>query len=383
MIRSDARLTYAEAEHREGSPLIVEQLELAHELASELRRKRFARGALDVTTLELGFEFDEGRVVAARREGEHEAHMLVEELMILANEKVAGFLAGRGRRTLFRVHEQPEPQSIAALVTKLAALGVPTPALPDALAPSEAAALAGAISRQVATYVAQSGRGREAFPALVLRALKQARYDPRNLGHAGLASPAYCHFTSPIRRYPDLVVHRGLLAELGLESPLPDRDLDGLAAHTSVREREAASLEYLADDICLAWLLDDTLRERGWEQRFEGEITGMIGSGLFVRFGEVFEGFVPARKLPGEFFELNATGTALAGRRSGRTYSLGDTIAVRVESITRHDGRVELALAGSEPLRARGGTAAKRAAGRPAARGAAKAGGRRRKPPRR
>ncbi len=113
----------------------------------------------------------------------------------------------------------------------------------------------------------------------------------------------------------------------------------------SAREREAAELEYLADDICLAWLLDEVLLERGWDEAFAGEITGLIGSGLFARFGGVYEGFLPARRLPGEFFELNATGTALQGRRTGRSYRLGDPIAVRVESITRAEGKIELALA--------------------------------------
>src|SRR5206468_4210283 len=164
--------------------------------------------------------------------------------------------------------------------------------------------------------ISQSGRGREAFPALLLRALKQARYDPRNLGHSGLASPAYCHFTSPIRRYPDLVVHRALLRELGVgDDPVPD-DLGELAKHTSAREREAADIEYRADAICLAWLLDSELYERGWDEPFEGEIIGVIGSGLFARFGEVFEGFLPARHLSGDYFELNDLGTALVGRRA-------------------------------------------------------------------
>src|SRR6185312_4861934 len=127
------------------------------------------------------------------------------------------------------------------------------------------------------------------------------------------------------------------------DTRVPD-DLAELAEHTSSREREAAQVEYLADDICLAWLLEDRLLERGWEEAWEGEITGLIGSGLFARFGEVFEGFLPARRLPGEFFELNATGTALVGLRSGRSYRLGDSIGVRVEAIVRHEGKVELAL---------------------------------------
>ncbi len=123
-------------------------------------------------------------------------------------------------------------------------------------------------------------------------------------------------------------------------------DLSELAVETSAREREAGKLEYLADDICLAWLLEDALLERGWEEPWEGEIIGMIGSGLFIRFGDVFEGMLPARKLPGEFFELNDTGTALVGRRSGKRYRLGDPIDVRVESIVKHEGKVELALGG-------------------------------------
>src|SRR5439155_14264710 len=160
------------------------------------------------------------------------------------------------------------------------------------LSPASAPALAGEISERVTEYVRRAGRGREAFPALVLRSLKQARYHPENLGHMGLASTAYCHFTSPIRRYPDLVVHRALLRELGVsDEPLPE-DLPEVAENASVRERHASQLEYQADEICLAWLLEQRLFELGWEATFDGEITGVIVSGLFVRFGEVFEGYV-------------------------------------------------------------------------------------------
>jgi ribonuclease R len=346
VIRSDARLTYGQAERRDVPGELLDVLALNDELAQELRERRFRRGALQVQTPELAFRFDgNGGVADAWLEGEAHAHMLVEELMILANEHVASFLASRNRAALYRVHERPDPQAVVHLVAKLADLGVPTPPVPERLSPALAAGVAGEASKLVTTYVAQSGRGREAFPALVLRALKQARYDPRNLGHAGLASPAYCHFTSPIRRYPDLVVHRALVHELGLGDDLPPEDLHHLAEHASEREREAAQVEYLADEICLAWLLERRLYELGWEEAWEGEIVGMIGGGLFVRFGGVFEGLLPSRRLGGEFFELNDTATRLAGRTTGRTFRLGDPIEVRVESIARNEGKVELAAA--------------------------------------
>ena len=342
-IRSDARLTYGEAERLEGSPAVLEALALNDELSQRLRKARFARGALQVETPEVVFKFDgAGGVADATLESEPHAHVLVEELMILANEHVGAFLSSRNREALYRVHEKPEPMAIEQLLAKLADLKVPTPPAPKRMSPQQAAALAGAISERVADYIDHSGRGRWAFPSLVLRALKQARYDPRNLGHSGLASTAYCHFTSPIRRYPDLVVHRALLRELGLSDDPAPTGLEYLAEHTSEREREAGKIEYLADDICLAWLLERRLYERGWDEKWEGEISGVIGSGLFIRFGEVFEGFLPARRLHGEFFELNNLGTALAGRSTGRTYRLGDPIEVRVESIRRNEGKVEL-----------------------------------------
>ncbi len=150
--------------------------------------------------------------------------MLVEELMLLANEHVAGVPAGRNREALYRVHERPDPQAISLLLAKLTdARRADAAGAGRAVAAGRRPSSPVRSPQLVTAYVAQSGRGREAFPALVLRALKQARYDPRNLGHSGLASPAYCHFTSPIRRYPDLVVHRALLRELGLgDDPLPD-----------------------------------------------------------------------------------------------------------------------------------------------------------------
>ena len=350
-IVSRERLTYGHAQailagHERADDEVTESLRLAEEVTAALRKRRYDRGALRIETGEVTFAFDgEGGVERAWIETEPLAHMLVEELMIAANEAVAGLLAGRGREVVYRVHEQPDPQSVELLLAKLADLEVPTPPAPETLRPAAAAELAARVSTTVSRYVEQSGRGREAYPPLVLRALKQARYDPRNLGHSGLASRAYCHFTSPIRRYPDLLCHRALLRELGvLDVELPD-DLSEIAEWTSVRERDAAQAEYRADELCLAWLLERRLFEDGWESTFEGEIVGSIGSGIFVRFDGVFEGYVPARRLPGDYFELNPLGTALVGRRGGFSYRLGDPIEVRVADVRRWEGKVELAPA--------------------------------------
>ena len=362
VINSDERFSYGQVQRilKEGEehPLL-DDLRLTERLATELRKRRFDRGALRVESKEVTFVFDEeGGVERAYFEQEAHAHMLVEELMIFANEAVAELLSSRRREALYRVHERPDPQPVRLLLAKLADLGVPTPPSPDAetMSPAEAARIAAETSERVTAYVEQSGRGGEAFPSLVLRALKQAHYHPENLGHSGLASTAYCHFTSPIRRYPDLVVHRALLKELGEhDGEVAPDDLEFLAEHTSVQERAATEIEYLADEICLAWLLESELFDRGWEEPYDGEIIGVIGSGLFVRFGEVFEGYLPVRKLGGDYYEINELGTALVGRRSGRPYRLGDQLEVVVEEIRRNEGKVELRPAQGASLESKRG----------------------------
>jgi ribonuclease R len=264
--------------------------------------------------------------------------------MVAANEQVAGYLADRKLPTLYRVHERPDPQAVSALAGQLESLGVPTPPLPEHMSPQQAADAAGEISRMVAAHVRRTGRGEAALTSLVLRSLKQAYYSPRNVGHAGLQSPRYCHFTSPIRRYPDLVAHRALLASLGSDAAAPRADELGEAGeHCSAREREAMQIERDADDVCMAFLLERRLHEEGWDLPFDGEVVSLVGGGAFVRFGdEGFEGFLPARTLRGEWWELNEQATMLVGERSGRAIRLGDPVTVAVRRADPPRGRVDL-----------------------------------------
>jgi ribonuclease R len=357
LIRSDARLDYTEAhEILEGlpttrSPAVVETLRLAERVSVELRRRRFARGALEIEAHELAFELEDGRVVGARRDEEPRAHSLVEELMILANEQVAGLLARRKLPALYRVHRAPDPESILALVKRFADLGVPTAPVPEHLSDAGTAAWVSAQARVLKRYIRGRDGVGEAFWSLLLRSLDQARYLPENLGHTGLASQAYCHFTSPIRRYPDLVCHRSLLAAIGQAEALPagGNELAELAELASSTERAAADIERRADGICSASLLADVLADDR-EREHEGEITGLIGAGLFVRFSDVYEGFLPSRRLDaGDRFDPNELGTALVGRGNGKRFRIGDPIDVVVTEIDPPRGRVTLDLAGRDP----------------------------------
>jgi ribonuclease R len=350
IIRSDARLNYDQIDEvfagreRAEDPW-AQPLEVARRVSAELNDARRERGsALEVESTEPSFEFDDrGDIVAVHHDEQTESHRLIEHLMILANEQVAEYLTERKVPTLYRVHERPDPRSVESLVSKLDALDVPTPALPDEMTPQQAADAVGEISRMVAEYVRKSGRGASVFPSLVLRALKKAYYSPQNLGHAGLASPCYCHFTSPIRRYPDLVVHRGLLATLGVDDARPHMaDMDEAGAAASAAERRALGVERAAMDVCFAFLLERRLRD-DYDQEFEGEIAGLIGAGAFVRFGdEGFEGFLPRRRIRGDRWHLNETETALVGEHSGRAMRLGDSVTVQVDSVDAPRGRVDL-----------------------------------------
>jgi ribonuclease R len=366
-IRSDARLDYDELDvifsaRAEAPETVAEPLAVAREAAAALGERRGAT-SLDVESFEPEFRFDSrGNVVGAHGVAQTESHQLIERLMILANEQVAQLLERKRVPAIYRVHARPDPPRIERLIAQLHGLGIPTPPLRGTPAPGEAAQLAADASRLVAREAARRGHGRDAYTSLVLRSLKQAQYSERNSGHAGLGSAAYCHFTSPIRRYPDLVVHRALLATLGEGEPAPSAaEVREAAQHCSERERESMRIERRADDICAAFLLERELGERSAAASsafapdsvvnaalaFEGEVSGLIRAGAFVAFrgelGDVYEGFLPARLIGGaERYELNESETALVGQESRRGLRLGDPVSVQVSGVEATRGRVDL-----------------------------------------
>src|SRR3954447_24451782 len=324
-IRSDERLDYDRVDRIfAGAEPALEPwagpLVVAREAAAALQAERDAHGALAIESAEPEFAFDRrGHVTGSEASEQTESHRLIEHLMIAANQEVARLLSDRGVPALFRVHERPDGASVEHLVGALSSLGVPTPPVPGSMTPQQAAEVVAACSHLVDQHVRRTGHGRAGLTTLLLRSLKQARYDPQDLGHAGLGLEHYCHFTSPIRRYPDLVCHRAVLSVVGGgEEAHRAGTLEEAAMWTSARERDAMSIERQSDAIARCFLLERELFESGFDLEFDGEVTGVIGAGAFVRFGEGQEGMVPVRRLRGDWWELNEQGTILAGTESGR-----------------------------------------------------------------
>ncbi|HEX5851595.1 MAG TPA: RNB domain-containing ribonuclease [Solirubrobacteraceae bacterium] len=356
LIRSDARLDYERVDRvfaggESAAEPWGEPLRVARAVAAELERKRERGGALVVDSVEPEFSFDEhGNVSEIVGRVQTESHRLIEHLMIAANEAVAGLFAKRGLPCLFRVHERPQPERVERLADQLASLEVPTPALPENMSSTQAAELIGEMSKRVDAHVRRTGSGRMALSSLVLRSLKQAYYSPTNLGHAGLRSATYCHFTSPIRRYPDLVCHRALLSAVGGGEREPrSGEMAELGAWCSERERDAMIVERDSDDVARCFALERVLFDGGSEQVFTGEVTGLISAGAFIAF-EDYEGMLPVRHMSGpdgrEWWELNEQGTILHGERTGSTLRLADRIEVRVARVDSVRGRVDLLPAG-------------------------------------
>jgi len=367
-IRSDVRLDYDQLDvifaGKERAPEhVADAIGTARAAAAAIAARSAGRG-LEVSGSEPEFTFTpEGDVAGAHALEQTESHRLIEKLMILTNEQVALLLERKGVPSLYRVHEQPDPARVRVLIDQLASLGIATPALAENAGPTEAGAAAVEASKLVAAETKRRGHGASSLSSLVLRSLKPARYSPDNQGHAGLGSPAYAHFTSPIRRYPDLIAHRALLSVVegaGGEPAPTVHEVAAAAEHCSDKERDSMRIERDADDVCASFLLQRELYERGSGTVFEGEVSGVISAGAFIQFrgehADVYEGFFPARRMPGERFEINDVESALVGMRTGKQVGIGDAIEIKVESVEAPRGRVDLIPAEEKQPREKGST---------------------------
>ncbi|MCB9010543.1 MAG: RNB domain-containing ribonuclease [Actinobacteria bacterium] len=364
-IRSEQRLTYPEVDGfldggALGSPAQETTVNAAREAARRIRAARQRRGGLEIGGGEVVFEFDGGRVVGAHVEENTESHRIVEDCMVAANEAVAQHLIGRGRTTVFRHHPDPEQARFERLLAQMAALDVPTPSMPDrAMGPAEVRSAIGevgaAVGRHLAARQTRGEPGGSALWTLVLRSLMQAFYTADSATHSGLASAAYLHFTSPIRRYPDLLVHRALLETIGAGVPAPDRlTVDEAALRSSERERNATDIERRADRIIGCLMLDARRRERGNDEVFDGEVVGLIPGGVFVSFGIGFEGFLRSREFDAGFLTLDDAEVQLLGEGGLPVARIGDPISVRVIEVEPLRGRARLVPADSPTRPSRG-----------------------------
>jgi len=367
VINSHARLTYTEVaavlgntrgpEAERRRELLPHLLHL-HEVYRALLKQRAQRGAVDFETTETQIVCDDnGRIEKIVPRTRNDAHRLIEEAMLAANVCAADFIESGKHPSLFRVHEGPTPEKRVALQNQLRALGLGLH-LSDDPSPGEIAAIAEATKdRADATQI----------HTMLLRSMQQAIYTADNSGHFGLAYPAYTHFTSPIRRYPDLLVHRVIKALLGKKRyqisladtvPLPEPPRRGLAkpprvaartAKATVREFELWELagahcsanERRADEASRdveAWLKCRYMRDRLGEE-FSGTVTSVVAFGLFVTLDALYvEGLVHITELGGEYYRYDELRQELRGERTGIRYSVGTRVRVQVSRVDL-DGR--------------------------------------------
>lgn len=342
--RSSARLVYGDvnrlfdgdAAQKERMAALCETLFSMRDLARRIRQKRQAQGAIDFDTDEPSFVLDEaGEPVDIARRARGEAELMIEDFMLTANEAVARFAKARGLPLLYRVHEKPDPEKLDALKDFLEGIGVDTRGLRHDAKPGEIRAVLER-TRETPEFSVVS--------TLALRSMQKARYDVSPLGHYGLAMADYCHFTSPIRRYPDLVVSRALTAALmGGRAPLHGDALADAAMRSSDCERAAVEAERLADKLMMARFMHGHVGEL-----FDGIVSGVSECGLFVTLSNGAEGFMHVRTLE-DWFDFDERRMTLRGERTGCVFSLGQPLCVRVESVELESSSIDLALA--EPIR--------------------------------
>ena len=356
VIRSRARLDYDTADAlldgriqegdlpcaSENAHAVAEAIVLLDEIAAARRRLRARRGAVDFETKESKVLLDEaghptGVVVRERTR----ATSLIEEAMLMANEAVAKMLADVDMPAAYRVHERPAPESLAETLPVLHELRLLQPGEAERLVAGNPFVVQDVLAR------AKGTSGEYLASALLLRAQKRAIYLPHNDGHYALGAKAYCHFTSPIRRYPDVVVHRAIKARLAGKVDSPEQKavakaLPQLCRTCSERERVADAASRDSQKIKMAQLFSERIGER-----YSGVVVGCERYGLFVMLDDTCaEGLLPTRALGEEWFTYDETRQALVGESSGRTYRLGQRVAVEVTGTNPTRGQIDFALAG-------------------------------------
>ena len=341
--RSNARLVYddvnrlfdGDAAQRERMAGLEDTLLAMRELARRIRQRRQAQGAIDFDTDEPKFILDEaGEPVEIAKRARGAAELMIEDFMLTANEAVARFAKARGVPLLYRVHEKPDPEKLDTLKDFLDGIGVDTRGLRHNAQPGDIRAVLER-TRETPEFSVVS--------TLALRSMQKARYDVSPLGHYGLAMADYCHFTSPIRRYPDLVVSRALTAVLTGGRPALHGDaLADAAMRSSDCERAAVEAERLADKLMMERFMHGHVGEL-----FDGIVSGVSEWGLYVALSNGAEGFLHVRTMD-DWFDFDERRMTLRGERTGCVFSLGQPLCVRVESVELESSSIDLAFA--QPL---------------------------------
>lgn len=329
----DSFLADREAWRSKLTPAVFALLERMHELAMILRRRRFERGALELSLREIKVDLDrQGAVVGAHAVVNTESHQVIEEFMLSANEAVATRLHAAELGFLRRVHEAPAPRKLKALTQFVSELGITTESLESRFELQKLlAAVHGLPEEQAVNYA-------------VLRSLQQAHYSPAEEGHYALSSECYCHFTSPIRRYPDLTIHRlidSLIRKRKVKTDL--EKLYELGQHCSTRERRAEAAERELNKVKLLNLLAQQIG-----REFSAVITGVQEFGIFALGLELpAEGLIHVSSLHDDFYQYDRATHTLAGRRAGNAFRLGDVIEVAVARVDVERRELDYRLAGS------------------------------------
>ena len=337
--RSKARLVYddvnalfagSEQQTAAMAPL-ADTLRAMRTLAGKLRARRQAKGCIDFEIEEPNFVLDEnGEPVEIITRERGEAEMMIEDFMLAANECVARFARENRVPLLYRVHEKPDTEKLAMFADFLDAIGVSAKNIRHDAAPGDIRAILEKTHDRPEYSV---------ITALALRSMQKARYDVNPLGHYGLAMADYCHFTSPIRRYPDLIVSRAITAKLtGKPIPMTGETLADAAVRSSERERAAIDAERAADKLMMARLMAHHVGED-----YDGTINGVSEYGMYITLSNGAEGFIPVRTLE-DWFGFDERRMVLRGERTGTVFSLGQPVRVRVQNVELTQSNIDLTL---------------------------------------